>query len=273
MPTMKLTPEFQPVAQLVRAGVDHVPEGALVDAAITLGQRQFRLSREQVVVLTSAFKDVYGKLAADPMFAGIGSALGEVVSDDPARPGHYFLYRPELLTPQTRAIVFLHGFGGNFQFYTWLLKEEFPDSIIIAPSYGIAWRADGQAYLSEVLADAENRLRTKLSHPWLVALSAGGPAGFAIYNDSPTKFFGLVALATCPQSEQIPNLRNDLNVLMMNGLRDDRFPLADVRRVIQPLSPRMRQLELIEIDGDHFFLLTARRDTFNVIRKKLAARG
>ena len=270
LPVLQVTPEFEPVVQVVRTGVDHLPEGTLLDAVVTLGQRQFRLTPDQVKTLTSHFKDVYANIAADPTFADVPSALPHAISLDPSRPGHYFLYRPLDLTPQTRTIVFLHGFGGNFHFYTWLLKREFPDAIIIAPSYGIAWTPNGRAYLLEVLADAQRRLNIPVSRPWLIALSAAGPAGFAFYNADPPHFRGLIALATCPDPAAVPLLRDDLNILMLNGLRDDRFPIAFVRRTIAPLRDRMRALELTEIDSDHFFLLTDSENTFDAIRKKIS---
>jgi predicted esterase len=273
LPILQVAPELQPVGELLLRGVDHLSEGPLLVAVVTLGQRQFNLTPPQVGTLTRNFKQVYGKIATDPAFAGVPSAIPQALSQDPQRPGHYFLYRPAVVDADTPTIVFLHGFGGNFQFYTWLLKEHFPDHVIIAPSYGIAWTPtrDARAYLDEVLIDATPHVGVKPhKNPWLIALSAGGPAGFAFYNESPSRFQGLIALATCPAPAQVPELRHDLKVLMLNGTSDDRFPIARVREIVRPIAARSTGWQNRELESDHFFLLTEADATFAAVADFMA---
>ncbi len=268
LPTLQVAPDYQPIYDLLARGVDHVSEGSLLTSAITVGQRQFNLSPPQVAALTKKLKQVYGKIAADPALAGVRSAVGEAMSQEVHRPGQYFLYRPAVVDADTPAIVFLHGFGGNFQFYTWLLKEHFPDHVIIAPSHGIAWTRSAQArtFLDESLNDAQTHLGVKLNKPsWLIALSAGGPAGFAFYNDTPTRFAGLIALATCPDPKQVPELRHDLKVLMLNGTADDRYSIARVREIVRPIANRSTGWECREMESDHFFLLTKSGAMFDLV--------
>ena len=265
MPTVRVPEDLEPVRNLIERSAGFVAEGPMLIAAMTLGQQQFRVTPDQVHVLNNAFKDTYARIAADPAFARVPSVMSHAISGDAARKGHYFLYRPSRVTDDTPVIVFLHGFGGNFQFYTAALKDAFPDSIVIAPTYGIAWPIMGLPFLDEVLDDASRRLDVKLSRPWLVALSAGGPAGFAAYGAAPQRFRGFICLASRPNAGQIESLPRDANVLMLNGTRDDRFPVTAVRDRVQRQTCGMKSFRLMEIDADHFFLLTRTEETFALI--------
>ena len=85
-------------------------------------------------------------------------------------------------SPGEPVVLFLHGYGGNFQFYTWVLKEEFPDAVILTPSWGMSWHRGSATYLKEMIADAEKQVGVSLDRPWLMGISAGGRGGFALYN-------------------------------------------------------------------------------------------
>ena len=265
MPTVVVRAELEPVRALIARGAGHVSEGSLLVAGITLGQQWFRLTPPQVAQLTRGFRDAYAQIEADPAMKGLPSVLGDAISQEPHRDGHYFLYRPAAVDAKTPVIIFLHGFGGNFQYYTWMMKQSFADAVVIAPSYGIAWSREGRGYFDEVLADAGRRLGVSIRRPWLVALSAGGPAGFDFYDRSPERFRGLICLASCPQPDQIATIKPGLKILMINGVRDDRFPIATVRQTIAPLHPQTVELE----DADHFFLLTDRERTIRLMKNFL----
>jgi hypothetical protein len=266
-PALNVPLELRPLRALIQHGVGQVPEGRLLVAALTLGQKQFRLTPRQATDLTADLKRVYAQIVQDPAFAKVDSSLADAVSDKPDRPGHYFLFRPATVTPRTRMLVFLHGFGGNFEFYEWVLKEAFPDAVIVAPPYGIAWARDGGGYLHDVLADVGRRLSVKPDKPWLLAISAGGPAGFDIYNAQPDAFRGFVCIASCPEPEQVPQLRRELHVLMINGADDHYFDIGRVRTVAQVLAGRLPNFRSAELPGDHFFLLHRREETLRLIKQ------
>jgi predicted esterase len=270
MPVAQVPLKFQPLRMLAEKGAGHVPEGMLLSNAIKLGSTTFALTPEHVTTLTGGFRSIYARIAEDPDFDNVQSVLGQTVSQDPARGGHYFLYCPSTLAPDARMIVFLHGFGGNLLFYLKLLKDNFPNDVIVLPSYGIAWSAEGRAFLDEVLVDVRQRTGSKQT-PWLFALSAGGPAGFSFYNDTPDQFNGLICLASCPTVEQAAILKPQLRVLMLNGSKDDRFPIEQVRATILPFRSRLQHFKANEIDSDHFFLLTASEETFRQIKSFMNA--
>jgi pimeloyl-ACP methyl ester carboxylesterase len=86
---------------------------------------------EQLKNLTEHVNTAYKKIESDPEFIGINSALPYCFAVKKHKEGHCFIYFPEKITANTKSIVFLHGYGGNFLFYTWVLKETFPNFIIM----------------------------------------------------------------------------------------------------------------------------------------------
>lgn len=271
MPVTRIAPNMAALTVMVEQSVARLGEGTVLQAAVAGAPGPLRLSADQSAALRKGFRDVYSAIAADPFFAKLPSALPHAVSQDAARPGHYFLYSPPRLEPNARIIVFLHGFGGNFQFYLWLLKSAFPNDLIVCPSYGIAWSRDGGAYLEEVITHVGNRFDIAERKPWLIAISAGGPAGFAIYNAASAKFSGLICLASCPEERDIRSARDDMNILMIYGAKDDRFPVENVRAAVAMLRTRVRGLSVKEFAAaDHFFMLTMPKETFEAIREFMA---
>ena len=271
MPVFQISPELEPLARMMQAGVERLPEGTLLQIALASTARRERLTEEQIAALGGGFREVYASIAADPAFTAVASALSQAVSRDLQRPGHYFLYRPPEVTAQTPSIVFLHGFGGNFQFYMYLLKSAFPDHIVICPSYGMFWHRSGLQFLDEVLTDAERRLQLNLVRPWLMSISAGGPASFAFYNAAPDRYRGLICIATCPAPADVRQAQADLVLLMLNGVQDDRYPVELARLVLEPLRDRVKTLELRELpEADHFFILTRSQETFDIIKDFIA---
>jgi len=165
-----------------------------------------------------------------------------------------------------KTIVFLHGFGGNLMLYTWLLKEEFPNALILAPSWGASWYNGSMSYIEDMLRNAERRTGAIINSPLLVGISAAGPAGFRIYNANPTAFCGYVCLASAPNSASITNLLKSLRILMINGTTDDMAPIAEVRSRAALARTCVPSLETKELPADHFFLLTRRAETCALIR-------
>src|SRR5205807_2475525 len=111
------------------------------------------------------------------------------------------------------------------------------------------------------------------ARPWLMAISAGGPAAFTIYNSAPTKFSGLVSLASSPEPSDIAAARGNVRILMINGAKDDRFPIEYVRDAVSQLRPRVSGLDYEELAGaDHFFLLTRPEKAFAVMKDFMGAR-
>jgi len=124
---------------------------------VRLGGPQLGLTAEEAKDLCSNLDRVYANISADALFSTIPSALPHCLSDKRAKQGHYFAYYPPHASDKTPAIIFLHGYGGNFQFYIYLLKEEFPASIVLVPSWGASWENGTMQYLDDMLADVKRK--------------------------------------------------------------------------------------------------------------------
>lgn len=262
-----IPPEYRNYEQLFRNGLKTMPEGLLLTSALSVGGRELGLTPEQSQSLTPQISAAYGAIAVDPDFAGVPSALSYGFSTSAPSVGHYFLYRPEVLPENPLCIVFLHGFGGNFQYYTWVLKKEFPQAVILLPSWGMSWYEGSPVYVQDMLKDAERRLGIRLPQPWLMGISAGGRGGFEIYNRMADKFRGFVCIANAPETPTVQTLRHDLTLLMVNGNRDQMVPVAIARQQAALVKSRVPRFSYQEISGDHFFMLSNRSATFELIRR------
>ncbi len=269
-PVYPIPPNLKPNEPLFRMGLQSLPEGALVTGALLLGGEQLGLTANESTNLNALLTTTYSQIDTDPAFAKVASALPFCFASQRQTNGHYFLYRPNALPKAPECIVFLHGYGGNFQFYTWVLKEAFPQAVILAPSWGVSWNRGSPAYLKDMLADAEGRLGIPLKRPWLMAISAGGRGGFLLYNQQPDLFQGYVCLASVP--EYPTALRKDLRVLMINGTRDPMVPIEIARRQAGLAKRNVTSLSYKEIESDHFFILSRRAETFKEIRNFMTNR-
>jgi predicted esterase len=271
-PTQSLPPPFHPPKRfaqgykLFQAGEGFLPEETVVKGVVLMGGSQVGLTAKEASGLSANLDQVYGRIASDTLFKSIPSALPFCLADKRHSHGHYFAYYPEKAGDDTQVIVFLHGFGGNFLFYTYLLKEEFPHAIILLPSWGASWQDGTMQYLDDMYKDVKRRKSLSIRKPWLMAISAGGPAGFRLYNENPDRFACLVSLASAPPGASVAALKVNLRILMVNGKQDSGFRIAQVRTVASKLSKRLSHFQFHELDGDHFFLLSQRAETFRVVK-------
>jgi poly(3-hydroxybutyrate) depolymerase len=118
-------------------------------------------------------------------------------------------------------------------------------------------------YLKDMINEIQKRFDVSIKKPYLFAISAGGPTGFKIYNNNPNFFKGYVSIASAPSLSTVANLKKNLNILMINGKNDKRFPIEKVKKRLSnaPAS------KFVEIDGDHFFFLIKKEECAKIIRK------
>lgn len=269
--TKEVLPVFEPPPSMSReyalfqASLPYLAEGIVVLTVISFGNQATDLSAEKQQSLLTEFKDVYRAISLDEAMRGIPHTLAYSYTSVTPTRGHYYACIPDEINEETRSIVFLHGFGGNFLYYTWLLKSEYPDAIILLPTYTYSWFDGSLSYVEEVITNFEGRHNLQLKHPWLFALSAGGPAGFRIYNEAPEKFTGLVCLASGPLGLTAKDFHPDLNIYMLNGNRDDRIDIEDIRELVGEFQDQLPSLRYQELPSDHFFMLTEREECFELV--------
>ena len=120
----------------------------------------------------------YQLISEDPIFSKVPSALPYCFAATKPKHGMATVYIPNKVTPKTNVILFLHGYGGSFAFYSKFLAETFPEHVIICPAYGISCSYITSAYLRECLLAVNRELNVGLKKPLLIGLSAGGFGGF-----------------------------------------------------------------------------------------------
>ena len=270
-PRYRFNPMEAQLMAVAESTIRSVPEGFALQTLLTTAPDQLGLTPAEANGLLAGVRSAYDAIAADPLFAGVPSALPGCFSQQPDRAAQYFLYRPKQLTAQTPVILWLHGYGGNFLFYVWVLHAAFPDHVLILPSLGLTWEHGNAADVDGVLADATRHLGQPLARPWLMAISAGGPTACQVFTDRPATFRGLLCIATCPTPEQVDRLPAASRILMVNGAQDRNFPVALVRRQAGALAPRLPGFRYRELPADHFFLLTQRAATVQLMRQFMTA--
>src|SRR5262245_5185681 len=163
--------EWKAQETVFRLGLETLPENVLVSQVLNLGGGALGLSSGDSTNLSALLDTTYSRIKQDPAFANLPSALPYCFTTQRHTNGHYFVYRPEHLGPEPLLVVFLHGYGGNFQFYLWALKTSLPDAIIVCPSWNVTWYGGSPKYLSEALHDVQSRLSIKTSNQWLMGVS------------------------------------------------------------------------------------------------------
>ncbi len=267
-------PPFVPPAgsefarDIFQRGLRVLPESVLVQTVV-VGGEAVGLSKGQQERLLPLFRDTYAAIADDGQMASLASALPYCLSADQPKRGHYFLYVPENVSERTKTVVFLHGFGGNFLFYLKVLKSEFPDHILVLPSWGESWANGNSKYIREVFVDIQQRYSITIRKSHLMSISGGGAISFQIYSTNSVWFTDLVVLASMPDGQTIPQLRNDLTILMINGALDDRFPIEIVRDRVGLVKQQVGKTSFVELPADHFFFLSSIPAWRTAVRKHL----
>ena len=242
-------------------------------------------TREQARALSSLTTTIYDELEADTAFHALGSAMPEAyaeLSGQDFERGHYFLYVPagvDRSTPRP-ALVFLHGSGGNFKAYTWLLAKvaDRLGCVLIAPSFGMGdWREpDTSRVIEAVLEDAAGALPLDQSRLHLIGLSNGGlgvsQAGASIGN----RFQSLTFLSPVIDTRAIVSADFTRHwrgrpIRIMTGATDDRVPLDFVLQAADTLRSGGAELSLRTVENaDHFLLFSHQAEVLRQIESWLA---
>jgi pimeloyl-ACP methyl ester carboxylesterase len=219
-------------------------------------------NRREGADLAVLMKKTYAEMSADPALRRMldKRTLGHALRAQLFGQGHYYHRH----VPNSPIVVFLHGYGGNFLFYLWTLKRLLPTCTIVHPSCGIDWRkrsvTENTQFIADLMEDLQRRIGTNLTNVWLAGISNGGSAAFDIAAQCPERFRGLVSIASSPDGETIQSLGlpRGYPVLMINGMKDDRFPIEYCSANASLLLQAGVDLRFVIIEqGSHFFLLSS----------------
>jgi poly(3-hydroxybutyrate) depolymerase len=229
---------------------------------------------QQARVLSKDTQVIYAELEADRDFHALGSVMPDAYDDLwglSSRRGHYFLYVPPALdrTKPAPALVFLHGSGGNFKSYTWLLSKIADElgMVLIAPSDGMGdWDAKRSPQtVANALDDAAKIIRLDAGRMHLAGLSNGGMGVSRVAGSVVGKrFCSLVFLSpVCDQgvlgSSAFSDNWKSLPILVITGTADDRVPLEYVNKSAAMMKRSGATVEQsVYSDANHFLFFSHR---------------
>ena len=173
-----------------------------------------------------------------------------------------------------KAIVFLHGTGGNIGLLCWIISRG-ADAIgadTYCPSLGVLgmWGSDrGREIVRDLLATLMERGTTDI---YLVGVSAGA-VGAALLTQEFAPHLRGVALI----SGSHPAIRDaKIPILLLYGRQDERFPPQLLRWIAQESAKRNPAVTIEEVEGDHLYPLKHFDEFTTLLRtwlKELARRS
>lgn len=190
--------------------------------------------------LRGLFQGVYRGLRRDKNFAEVGSVMNyayrHVFFVLPQDTGHQYSYIPDQRAESLPVIIFMHGAGGNFKGYMWVLKAlaDQHGLAIIAPSLGMGtWPEAGtHDCIRQALATCANDARLDESRVYLAGLSNGGIAlsRSAPFADELQGFIGIspVLHRQAFEDRAFISAWSGKPVLLLHGSQDRRIPMSTV---------------------------------------------
>lgn len=148
------------------------------------------------------------------------------------------------------ALIFLHGYGGNFTLQCWLVARaaERAGALTVCPSTGPSgewWEAQGEAILRQTLAYLRGR---GIQRIYLSGLSNGGIGASRLAGRFVSDLAGLILISGADPGAPI----SGLPVLVIQGRGDERIPASLSERYVAAAGATATYLPL---EGDHFVLL------------------
>lgn len=231
---------------------------------------------ERLAGWTSA---IYDELEADPDFRALGSvmplAYDELWGQEFDR-GHYLLYQPKGGSSRPKpALIFLHGSGGNFKAYSWILSQVADElgMVLIAPTFGMGnWHEPGTSRLiGSALQDAKKIASIDLDQVHLMGLSNGGlgvsQAGFRLGKQLRSLcFVSPVFERMTIGTPEFTALWAGRPVLVLSGNQDDRVPIDYVQDSVKMMESAKIDVHFKNVaDADHFMLFSHRQQVVQTI--------
>ncbi len=232
---------------------------------------------EQARRLSGLTRTIYREMDADADFRALGSVLPEAYYEiwgQPFNHGHYFLYIPPHLDRKipTPALVFLHGSGGNFKAYTWLLSKVADERhmVLIAPTFGMGnWDSQhSEPVVNAALEDATKTIPLDLNQVHLAGLSNGGLGVSRVAaSKSGSRFRSFIFLSPVCDREALGSKEFSAHVrgkplLLITGQEDNRVPLLYVLSCAELLKSAGAKVELSAYAAADHFLVFSHRERF-----------
>lgn len=252
----------------VLAEIDQIHFGYA--AALTFDPFFNRRQKNELAALTDA---IYAEIAQDAEFRNCGSALTTIydeVTFTEFRDGHYFQYIPPKLdrSKPAPALVFLHGSGGNFKAYVWLLSKVADQAgcTVIAPTFGLGnWEKRGAyAAITAAIEDASKHAAIDPDQIHLMGLSNGGKGVCLAESQTGPRFRSLIFLSAVFHNrlkpEELAAKLKPRPVLILSGGNDDRVPWDYVSGYAEKLKAGGLDITTHRFANDDHFLFFRRQE-------------
>jgi poly(3-hydroxybutyrate) depolymerase len=167
----------------------------------------------------------------------------------------------------TAAIIYLHGFVGNFTVQAWLVAEAARklNMLTVAPSVGFIgdwWTPHGEETVRCAIAYLRSRGVRRI---YLAGLSNGAVGVCRLVPNLRTDLAGLILISGADADS--PD--SGLPVLALQGLHDERMDASEAVRYIAQAGDRGTYCEF---DGDHLLLAKRAAEVQTELRKWLELR-
>ena len=253
-----VSPQWLP---LIRSGVANVSEETAIAMGLSQGDT-IGLRKDEISRLQELFANYYRGVRKSPLFGNLPSVLDYCLSERKPQQGLATVYVPAKLTPKTKCVVFLHGYGGSLVAYPHYLSSVFSDHVIVCPAYGINPAEISSEYLSEALKAAGLRLNIALPKPTLIGLSAGGFGACRAYVRAPQAFRELMVLGAYPPDELAGKWTREMTARFLVGSKESYVTNGSFKEQMAAVRAKVKSLEWKAIPGaDHFFLLSHQSQT------------
>ena len=194
---------------------------------------------------TQAYKDMndYGATTLSPF-------LTTYLNQQQAEKFDAMLAEPNSAPPPKTAIIYLHGYGGNFTVQCWLIaKPGFRiNALTICPSTGVNgqwWTSEGQAILQETLTYVHQR---GIQRIYLAGLSNGAISASRLADQLQNEIAGLILISGADPNAVITELPS----LVIQGQADERIPVSMIEQYVSVAGSHATYRSF---EGDHFLLL------------------
>lgn len=268
-PIPELDSKKQQMLPLVQLAIQNSTESSLINMSGVAAQL-FEVPADLATSLQQTLSKYYQRIDADPLFTRMPSSLGYCWSTSRPNYGQASVYRPKVISTNTRRIVFLHGFGGSLKCYLYFMISCFPDDIIICPAYGVSPSNINSFYLYEAVKAVDTHLglqgQAGRKKALLIGLSAGGFGAFRLYAKDASRWQSpLIVLGAYPPPDVLGrSLRGDVTIVA--GAQEGFVKDGTLFRHNRLIPNGNVTVKLIP-SANHFFMLTHEAKTRAILQQ------
>ena len=215
---------------------------------------------------------LYEAMGRDPDFADMGSVMSYAYAEmwgAAPRGGHYVAIVPgDAEAAKRPSVVFLHGSGGNFASYWYVLAPLARERgiAVLCPTFGFGnWHKAGGVEAALAATDhAIKRYGLDPERVYLAALSNGGRGATRVAAQHPDRFRGVALISAVLEHRPIragvsKGAWRGLPVLFIHGNLDLRLPIGPSRDRVAELRGGGARVSEMVMDGEDHFLLFSQR--------------